>query len=50
MVRYGLAKAVTGVKDLHSRKKTANGFENLFLQGLASHCEKFKVNFVVVVT
>ena len=48
MVLYGLAKVLTGVKALQT--KTANGFENLFLQGLASHSEKFKVNFVVVVT
>ena len=50
MVRYGLAKVLTGVKALQTRKKTANGFENLFLHGLASHSERFKVNFVVVVT
>ena len=49
MVLYGLAKVLRGVKALQSRKKSANGFENLPLQGLASHSEIFKVNFVVVV-
>ena len=43
MVRYGLAKVLTGVKAPQTRK-------NLFLQGFVSHSEKFKVNFVVVVT
>ena len=39
MVRYGLAKVLRGVKALQTRKKSANGFENLLLQGLTSHCE-----------
>ena len=29
MVRYGLAKVLRGVKALQTRKKSANGFENL---------------------
>ena len=37
MVRYGLANLVRGVKALQTRKKSANGLENLLLQGLASH-------------
>ena len=37
MVRYGPAKVLTGVKAPQTRKKSANGFKNLFLQGLASH-------------
>ena len=49
MVRYGLAKVLRGVKALQTRKKSANGFENLLLQGLASHSENLKVNFVVVI-
>ena len=36
MVRYGLAKVLRGVKALQTRKKSANGFENLLLQGLVS--------------
>ena len=39
MVRYGLAKVLSGVKAPQTRKKSANGFRNLFLQGLASHSE-----------
>ena len=41
MVRYGLAKVLRGVKAPQTRKKSANGFRNLFLQGLllASHSE-----------
>ena len=40
MVRYGLAKVLRGVKALQTRKKKpANGFENLLLQGLTSHSE-----------
>ena len=50
MVRYGLAKSVNRCKSSSNTKKTANGFENVFLQGFVSHSEKFKVNFVVVVT
>ena len=49
MVRYGLAKMLRDVKTLQTRKKSANGFENLLLQGLSGHSENFKVNFVVVV-
>ena len=41
MVRYGLAKVLKGVKALQTRKKSANGFQNLVLQGLASHSENF---------
>ena len=41
MVRYGLAKVLRGVKALQTRKKSANGFENLLLQGLVSHSENF---------
>ena len=29
MVHYGLAKVLRGVKALQTRKKSANGFENL---------------------
>ena len=29
MVHYGLAKVLTSVKALQTRKKSANGFENL---------------------
>ena len=49
MVRYGLANMLRDVKALRARKKSASGFENLLLQGLASHSENFKVNFVVVI-
>ena len=49
MVRYGLAKISRDVKALRTRKKSANGFENLLLQGLASHSENLKVNCVVVI-
>ena len=41
MVRYGLAKVLKGVKAVQTRKKSANGFQNLVLQGLASHSENF---------
>ena len=41
MARYGLAKVLRGVKALQTRKKSAKGFENLVLQGLASHSENF---------
>ena len=41
MIRYGLAKMLGAVKALQARKKSANGFENLLLQGLASHSENF---------
>ena len=41
MVRYGLGKVLRGVKALQTHKKSANGVENLLLQGLASHSEKF---------
>ena len=41
MVRYGLAKVLKGVKALQTLKKSANGFQNLVLTGLASHSEKF---------
>ena len=40
MVRYGLAKVLRGVKALQ-RQKSANGLENLHLQGLGSHSENF---------
>ena len=52
MVRYGLAKVLRGVnvKALQTRKKSADGFENLLLRGLMQTVLKiFKVNFVVVV-
>ena len=49
IVRYVLAKVLRSVKALQTRKKSANCFENLLLQGIASHSENFKVNFVVVV-
>ena len=39
MVRYGLAKVWRGVKAPQTRKKSGNGFRNLFLQGLVSHSE-----------
>ena len=41
MIRYGLAKMLGGVKALQTLKKSVNGFENLLLQGLASHSENF---------
>ena len=41
MVRYGLAKVLRGVKALQTRKKSANGFENVLLQRLAIHSEHF---------
>ena len=41
MVGYGLAKVLRGVKALQTRKNSANRFENLLLQGLASHSENF---------
>ena len=41
MVRYGLAKVLRGVKALQTRKESANGIENLLLQGLTSHSENF---------
>ena len=41
MVRHELAKVLRGVKALQTRQKTANGFEDLLLQGLASHSENF---------
>ena len=40
MVRYGIAKLLRGVKALQTRKKSANGFENLPLHGLAGHSER----------
>ena len=41
MVDYGLAKVLRGVKALQTCKNSANGFENLLRQGLASHSENF---------
>ena len=43
MVRYGLAKVLIGVnvKALQTRKKSADGFENLLLQRVASHSKNF---------
>ena len=41
MVRYGLGKVLRDVKALQTRKKPANGLENLLLRGLASHSENF---------
>ena len=41
MARYVLTKVLRGVKALQTRKESANGFENLILQGLASHSENF---------
>ena len=43
MVRYGLAIVLRGAKALQTRKKSANGFENLVLQGLASILKILKV-------
>ena len=37
MVHYGLAKVLRGVEALQTCKKSANGFGNLLLQGLANH-------------
>ena len=42
MVRHGLAKVLIGVKALQTREKSVNGFENLPLEGLASHSENFE--------
>ena len=39
MVRYVLAKVLRGVKALQIPQKSANGFENSLLQGLARHSE-----------
>ena len=39
MFRYGLAIMLRGVNAYKHAKKSANGFENLLLQGLASHSE-----------
>ena len=50
MVRYGLAIISRDVKALRTRKKSANGFENLLLQGLASHSENLKVNLLLLST
>ena len=44
MVRYGLTKVLRGGKALQTRKESANGFENLVLQRLASHSENFYGN------
>ena len=41
MDHYRLAKVLRDVKALQTCKKSANGFENLLLQGLASHSENF---------
>ena len=49
IVRYVLAKVLRSVKALQTRKKSANCFENLLLQGLQVILKIFKVNFVVVV-
>ena len=38
-VRYVPAKVLRGVKALQIPQKSANGFENLLLQGLARHSE-----------
>ena len=40
MVCYVLAKVLRGVKALQIPKKSANGFENLLLQGLERYSEK----------
>ena len=40
MVRYGLAKVLRAIKALQ-KQKSANGLENLHLQGLGSHSENF---------
>ena len=42
MVCYGCAKVLRGVEAPQTRKKAANGFENLLLPGLASHSENFE--------
>ena len=39
MVSHELAKVLRGAKALQTRKNSANGFENLLLQGFASHSE-----------
>ena len=44
MVRYVLAKVLRGVKALQIPQKSANGFENLLLQGLQGILKMFKVN------
>ena len=41
MVHYGPAKVLRSVKALQTCRKSAIGFKNLLLQGLASHSEKF---------
>ena len=41
MVCHGLAKVLRGVKALQTREKPVNGFEDLLVQGLASHSEIF---------
>ena len=41
MDHYRLAKVLRDVKALQTCKKSVNGFENLLLQGLASHSENF---------
>ena len=38
---YGRAKVLRGVKAPQTRKKAANGFENLLLQRRESHSENF---------
>ena len=40
MAHYGFVKVLRGLKAPQTCKKSANGFENLLLQGLASHSEK----------
>ena len=48
MVRYGLAKVLRGVK-ARQTQKSANGLENVLLQGLGSRSENFKAKIFVVV-
>ena len=54
IVRYVVAKVLKSVKALQTRKKSANCFENLLLQGIASHSENFQCKLccsvLVVVT
>ena len=50
MVPYGRAKVLRGVKAPQTRKKAANGFENLLrCNDLQAILKIFKVNFFVAV-
>ena len=41
MVRYVLAKVLRDLKAIQTRKNSANGFENLLVQAVASNSENF---------